>query len=86
MCRSIHTLYHLNPAATQEEIHAASMQFVRKITGYTKPSKTNELAFRRAVDEIEAITARLLTALETTAPARERSLRVNSRNHGAKAD
>jgi hypothetical protein len=61
------------------------MQFVRKITGYTKPSKTNELAFRRAVYEIEAISARLLTALETAAIARERSLRVNSRNQGAKA-
>jgi hypothetical protein len=85
MCRSIHTLYHLSPAATQEEIHAASIQFVRKITGYNKPSKTNELAFRRAVDEIEAISARLLTTLETAAPARERRLGVNSRNQGVKA-
>jgi hypothetical protein len=72
MCRSIHTLYHLEPPATEGEIHAASLQFVRKISGYSKPSKTNELAFMTAVEEIEAISARLLSKLETNSPARER--------------
>jgi hypothetical protein len=80
MCRSIHTLYHIDPPATQEEIHAASVQFVRKISGYSKPSRTNELAFVSAVDEIEAASTRLLAALETTAAVRERSLGVNPRS------
>jgi hypothetical protein len=72
MCRSIHTLYHIEPPATQGEIHAASLQYVRKISGYSRPSKANELAYMTAVDEIEAITARLLSKLETDAPVRER--------------
>jgi hypothetical protein len=80
MCRSIHTLYHLEPPATQEEIHAASLQYVRKIAGYSKPSKANELAFMAAVDEIEAISARLLSKLETDAPFRERGWIKNERN------
>jgi hypothetical protein len=80
MCRSIHILYNIDPPATREEIHAASVQFVRKITGYQKPSKINERAFMTAVDEIEAISARLLAVLETSAPVRERSLGVSSRS------
>jgi hypothetical protein len=72
MCRSIHTLYHIEPPATQGEIHAASLQFVRKISGYSKPSKANDVAFMNAVKEIEAISARLLNKLETNAPVRER--------------
>jgi hypothetical protein len=80
MCRSIHTLYHIEPAATEGEIHAASLQFVRKITGYSKPSKANELAFMSAVDEIDAISARLLNILETNAPLRERDEIKRDRN------
>ena len=79
MCRSIHTLYHIDPPATQEEIHAASVQFVRKITGYNKPSKANKLAFTTAVEEIDAISARLLAALKTEAPVRERGLEMSFR-------
>lgn len=79
MCRSIHTLYHLEPPATQGEIHAASLQFVRKISGYGKPSKANEAAFMTAVDEIEAISARLLSKLQTDAPVREREWVKNDR-------
>lgn len=72
MCRSIHTLYHIEPPASQGEIHAASLQFVRKISGYNKPSKANEPVFLNAVDEIEAICTQLLSNLETDAPLRER--------------
>jgi hypothetical protein len=80
MCRSIHTLYHLEPPATEAEIHAASLQFVRKITGYSKPSKANEMAFLIAVDEIEAISNQLLGKLETNAPVRERGWVKNDQN------
>ncbi len=80
MCRSIHTLYNLTPPASQDEIHAASLQFVRKISGYHKPSKANEQAFMAAVDEIAAISTRLISRLETNAPARERSMLVSTRN------
>jgi hypothetical protein len=80
MCRSIHTLYHIEPPVTQGEIHAASLQFVRKITGYSKPSKANEIAFMTAVGEIEAISTRLLSKLETNAPARERGWVKNDRS------
>jgi hypothetical protein len=71
MCRSIHTLYHVDPPATQEEINEAALQFVRKISGYHKPSKANQAAFIAAVDEISTITAQLLATLETSAPLRE---------------
>jgi hypothetical protein len=72
MCRSIHTLYNIDPPVTAEEIHAASLQFVRKISGYNKPSKYNEGAFMNAVGEIEAASTRLIAALETNAPERDR--------------
>jgi hypothetical protein len=72
MCRSIHTLYNIDPPITQEEINAASLQFVRKISGYNKPSKANEAAFMTAVDEIAAASTRLLMALKTNAPVRDR--------------
>ena len=65
MCRSIHTLYNLEPPATDDEITAASVQFVRKVSGYTRPSKKNEAAFKAAVDEIAEVTARLLATLQT---------------------
>jgi hypothetical protein len=70
MCRSIHNLYHIEPPASAEEIHAASLQFVRKISGYHKPSKDNEAVFMKAVDEIEAASARLLKSLHTNAATR----------------
>ena len=72
MCRNIKTLYNFDPPVTEEEIRAASLQFVRKISGFTKPSKTNEATFLAAVDEIAGISARLLGSLETIAPAKNR--------------
>jgi len=72
MCRNIKTLYNFDPAATEEEIRAASFQFVRKISGFNKPSKVNEAAFLAAVDQIAAISSSLLNSLETNAPPRNR--------------
>jgi hypothetical protein len=72
MCRNIRTLFNFEPPVNDEEIRAASLQFVRKISGFNKPSKTNEGRFLGAVDEIAAISARLLRALETTAPPKNR--------------
>jgi hypothetical protein len=72
MCRNIRTLFNYQPPATAEEIQDASLQFVRKISGFTKPSKANEDAFLAAVDEIAGISARLLRSLETTAPPKNR--------------
>jgi hypothetical protein len=72
MCRSIQTLYNVEPAASREEARAAALQYVRKISGYRKPSRANEEAFARAVDEVAAITWRLLEELETAAPRRLR--------------
>ncbi len=78
MCRSIHTLYHIDPPATEEEIRAASLQFVRKISGYTKPSKANEAAFVLAISEVEAASAKLLASLATSTPLRERQPAAHS--------
>jgi hypothetical protein len=72
MCRNIKTLFNFDPPANDEEVRAASLQFVRKITGFNKPSKANEESFLAAVDEIAAISSRLLQSLETTAPAKNR--------------
>ena len=72
MCRSIQTLYNVQPAASEEEARAAALQFVRKISGYRKPSRANEEAFERAVDEIAEISWRLLGELETNAAPRVR--------------
>ncbi|HET8926680.1 MAG TPA: DUF2277 domain-containing protein [Microbacterium sp.] len=72
MCRNIHTLHNFEPAATSEEVHAAALQYVRKIAGTTKPSKANEDAFERAVHEIAHITQHLLDDLVTTAPPKNR--------------
>ena len=72
MCRSIKTLFNFEPAVTDEEIRAASAQFVRKLSGFAKPSKVNMLAFGRAIDEIAAASKKLLDELETTAPPRNR--------------
>ena len=72
MCRNIRTLFNFEPPVTDDEIRAASLQFVRKITGFNKPSKSNERAFQAAVDDVARVSARLLRSLETTAPAKNR--------------
>jgi hypothetical protein len=72
MCRNIRTLFNFAPPATAGEVRAASLQFVRKISGFTKPSKANEAAFLAAVDGIAAVSARLLRSLETNAPPKRR--------------
>ena len=72
MCRSIHTLYNFEPPATNEEVHAAALQYVRKISGFTKPSHANEEAFERAVEAVTAASERLLGELVTTAPPKNR--------------
>lgn len=72
MCRNIKTLYNFEPPANEEEIYAASLQFVRKISGFNKPSQVNEAAFYAAVDEIARISGRLLESLETTAAPKNR--------------
>jgi hypothetical protein len=72
MCRNIKTLFNFDPPVTDDEVHAASLQFVRKITGFNKPSKANEEAFLSAIEEVAAVAGRLLRALETTAPPKNR--------------
>lgn len=72
MCRNIKTLFNFDPPVNENEIRAASIQFVRKITGFNKPSKANESAFATAVDEVAEVSARLLRSLETTAEPRNR--------------
>jgi hypothetical protein len=72
MCRNIKTLFNFDPPVTDDEVQAASLQFVRKITGFNKPSKSNEAAFLAAVDEVATISKRLLRSLETNAPAKNR--------------
>ncbi|MFC0681702.1 DUF2277 domain-containing protein [Lysobacter korlensis] len=74
MCRNIHTLHNFEPAATNDEVHAAALQYVRKISGTTKPSKANQEAFERAVAEIAHITGHLLEDLVTTAPPKNREI------------
>ncbi|HXT27106.1 MAG TPA: DUF2277 domain-containing protein [Candidatus Eisenbacteria bacterium] len=72
MCRNIKNLFNFAPPVTPEEVRAASLQFVRKITGFNKPSKANEAAFQLAIDEVTACSAKLLRALETNAPPKNR--------------
>jgi hypothetical protein len=74
MCRNIKTLHNFEPPASEDEVRAAALQYVRKISGSTKPSKANEAAFERAVDEIAHVTAHLLGELMTTAPPRDREV------------
>jgi len=74
MCRNIRMLFNFAPPVTDDEIRAASLQFVRKISGFNKPSKSNEAAFLAAVDDIAAISAKLLSSLETKAPPRDREV------------
>lgn len=74
MCRNIHTLQNFEPPATNEEIHDASLQYVRKISGFSKPSQANDEAFARAVDEVAVATKRLLDQLVTSAPRKDREV------------
>jgi hypothetical protein len=72
MCRNIRTLFNFEPPATEDEIRASALQFVRKLSGFAKPSRANEAAFNRAVDEVTAVARGLLQSLETTSPAKNR--------------
>jgi hypothetical protein len=74
MCRNIRTLHNYEPPATADEVAAAALQYVRKVSGSTKPSKANEEAFNRAVEEVTAVTARLLDSLVTAAPPKDREV------------
>lgn len=74
MCRNIKTLFNFSPPATEDEIRSAALQFVRKLSGFAKPSKVNEIAFNHAVDEVSAAARKLLDSLETVAPARDRNV------------
>jgi len=74
MCRNIRPLFNFEPPATDEEVRAAAVQYVRKVSGFGKPSRANEAAFAAAVDEVAATTARLLAALETTAAPKDRAV------------
>ena len=74
MCRNIHTLFNFEPEATDEEVRGAALQYVRKISGFTKPSRANEAAFERAVEEVAAASKRLLDSLVTTAAPKDREL------------
>ena len=79
MCRNIRTLYNFEPAATTEEVQAAALQYVRKISGFNKPSKVNEEAFNRAVDAVAHASMHLLAELETTAPPKDREVEAAKR-------
>jgi hypothetical protein len=88
MCRAIKTLYNCAPPASEEEIRASSLQFVRKLSGFTRPSRANEPAFARAVDEVAAAARTLIDALVTTAPPRDREVqaaRARARGPGRRA-
>jgi hypothetical protein len=74
MCRNIRTLFNFEPPATEDEIRASALQFVRKLSGFTKPSRANEAAFDRAVDEVAEVARRLLKSLETNSPAKNREV------------
>ena len=79
MCRNIRTLYNFEPPATEQEVEAAALQFVRKISGFSRPSQVNEDAFNRAVAEVAAISARLMSELETNAPPKDREIEAAKR-------
>lgn len=85
MCRSIRTLFNFEPPATDDEVHAAALQFVRKLSGYTRPAKANEAAFESAVAEIAATAKRLLESLETTSPPRDRDVEAEKAKARARA-
>jgi hypothetical protein len=79
MCRNIHTLFNFEPAATEEEVRDAALQYVRKISGFTKPSQANEEAFSRAVDEVAEATRTLVDSLVTNAPPKDREVEAERR-------
>ena len=85
MCRNIRTLYNFEPPTTHDEIHAAAVQYVRKVSGMQKPSQANEAVFERAIDEVAGVTARLLDALVTSAPPRDREIEAERRRARAAA-
>jgi len=74
MCRNIHTLFNFEPPATEDEVHDAALQYVRKVSGFTKPSQANEAAFERAVEEVAQSTGRLIAELVTNAPPKDREV------------
>ncbi len=84
MCRNIRTLFNFDPPATEEEIRASALQFVRKLSGFTHPSKTNEAAFNLAVEEVSDVARRLLTSLETASPPRDREIEAAKARERAK--
>jgi hypothetical protein len=84
MCRNIRTLFNFEPPATDEEIRASALQFVRKLSGFAQPSRTNEAAFARAVDEVTGAARRLLEALETASPAKNREAEAAKARERAK--
>ena len=85
MCRNIHTLFNFEPPATEDEVRAASLQYVRKISGFTKPSQANEEAFDHAVDEVAAASQRLIDALVTAAAPKDREVEAERRRARAVA-
>jgi hypothetical protein len=85
MCRNIRTLFNFEPPATEDEIRASALQFVRKLSGFTHPSKANEAAFHRAVDEVSDVARRLLASLETASPPRDREIEAQKARERARA-
>jgi hypothetical protein len=85
MCRNIRTLFNFDPPATEEEIRASALQFARKLSGFTHPSKANEAAFSRAVDEFSQAARRLLDTLDTSRPPRDRAVEVMKARERAKS-
>jgi hypothetical protein len=85
MCRNIRTLFNFEPPATEDEIQASALQFVRKLSGFAHPSKANEAVFNRAVEEVSDVARRLLNALETASPPRNREVEAEKARERAKA-
>jgi hypothetical protein len=85
MCRNIRTLFNFEPPATEKEIRASALQFVRKLSGFTNPSRANEAAFHRAVDEVSDAARRLIASLETASPARDREVEAAKARERSKA-
>ena len=85
MCRNIKTLFNFEPPATEDEIHASAVQFVRKLSGFTSPSQANQEAFDRAVEEVSIAARRLLASLHTHAPARDREIEAHKARERSRA-
>ena len=85
MCRNIKTLFNFEPPATEDEIHASAVQFVRKLSGFNAPSQANQAAFDRAVDQVSVAARRLLATLHTHAPARDREIEAHKARERSKA-